>query len=54
MQLGPAGSSLSAVAGADIRDEIYSWPTINPCRIDAVLHLWPRSFSAALDCPTKP
>jgi predicted lipoprotein len=34
MQLGPAGSSLSAVAGADIRDEIYSWPTINPCRID--------------------
>ena len=34
MQIGPAGSSLTAVAGEDLRDEIYSWPTINPCRID--------------------
>ena len=34
MQIGPAGSSLSAVAGADIRDEVYSWPTTNPCRVD--------------------
>jgi len=36
MQIGPAASSLSAVAGEDIRDEIYSWPTVNACRIDQV------------------
>lgn len=34
MQVGSLGSSLTAVGGADLRDEIYSWPTINPCRID--------------------
>jgi len=34
MQVGPAGSSLTVVAGEDIRDEVYSWPTVNPCRID--------------------
>ena len=33
-QVGPAGSSLTAVAGEDVRDEIYSWPTVNPCRVD--------------------
>ncbi len=34
MMLGPAGSSLSTIGGMDLRDEIYSWPTVNPCRID--------------------
>ncbi|MCB9795292.1 MAG: imelysin family protein [Alphaproteobacteria bacterium] len=34
MQLGPAGSSLSALGGQDLRDEIYSWPTVNACRVD--------------------
>ena len=34
MQIGPAGSSLSTVGGEDLRDEIYSWPTTNPCRVD--------------------
>ena len=34
MQVGPAASSLTAVGGENIRDEIYSWPTTNPCRID--------------------
>lgn len=34
MQLGPAGSSLSVPKGQDLRDEIYSWPTVNPCRVD--------------------
>jgi predicted lipoprotein len=33
MQIGPLGSSLSAVAGVDLADEIYSWPTVNACRI---------------------
>ncbi|MEC7984616.1 MAG: imelysin family protein [Myxococcota bacterium] len=34
MQLGPAGSSMKFVGGEDIRDQIYSWPTVNPCRVD--------------------
>ena len=34
MQLGPAGSSLTAMGGLDLRDEIYSWPTVNRCRVD--------------------
>ena len=34
MQIGPSGSSLTAIAGEDLRDEIYSWPTVNPCLID--------------------
>ncbi|MBX2801704.1 MAG: imelysin family protein [Myxococcales bacterium] len=34
MQVGPAGSSLTTTAGLDLRDEVYSWPTVNPCRVD--------------------
>lgn len=34
MQLGPAGSSSKAIGGADLRDEIYSWPSVNNCRVD--------------------
>ena len=34
LQVGPAASSLTAVAGADLRDEVYSWPTVNRCRVD--------------------
>ena len=34
MLLGPAGSSLATIGGLDLRDEIYSWPTVNPCRVD--------------------
>ncbi len=33
-QIGPAGSSLSVIGGEDRRDEIYSWPTLNTCRVD--------------------
>ena len=36
MQVGPAASSLKAVGGENIREEIYSWPIVNPCRIDQV------------------
>ncbi len=36
LQVGPAGSALTAVAGQDLRDELYSWPTTNPCRVDQV------------------
>jgi predicted lipoprotein len=34
LQLGPLASSLSAVGGEDLRDEIYSWPTVNACAVD--------------------
>ena len=37
MQLGPAGSSLDVIGGQDLRDEIYSWTTVNPCRVDQEL-----------------
>jgi predicted lipoprotein len=34
MQLGPAASSLSAIGGEDLRDAVYSWTTVNACRVD--------------------
>ena len=34
MQVGPAAPSISAVAGENMRDSIYSWPTIDTCRVD--------------------
>lgn len=34
MQVGPAGSSLTAAGGEDVRDYVYSWPSDNPCRVD--------------------
>lgn len=46
LQLGPAASSLTAVAGADLRDEVYSWPTVNRCRVDQ------ETVYAAWDEPT--
>lgn len=36
-QVGPAGSSLKFIGGQNLRDEIYSWPTVNPCRVDQEL-----------------
>ena len=33
MQIGPIGSSLTAIGGMDLRDEIYSWPTTDGCII---------------------
>lgn len=34
LQIGPLAPALTAVEGGDGRDEIYSWPTVNPCRVD--------------------
>lgn len=34
MQFGPAGAMDASVGGGDLRDEIYSWPVDNPCRVD--------------------
>jgi predicted lipoprotein len=34
MQIGPAASSLTGEVGEDLRDDVYSWPSINSCRID--------------------
>jgi predicted lipoprotein len=33
-QIGPAADAGSALGGEDVRDSIYSWPTVNPCLID--------------------
>ncbi len=34
LQIGPLGNSLTTVGGEDLRDEIYSWPSVNTCRVD--------------------
>jgi predicted lipoprotein len=33
-QVGPAGPMGAVVAGQDLRDQIYSWPITNACRVD--------------------
>ncbi len=34
LQVGPAGSPGRLPGGQGLRDEIYSWPVVNPCRVD--------------------
>lgn len=34
MHVGPAGSATRYTGGQGLRDEIYSWPTVNTCRVD--------------------
>ena len=34
MAIGPAASSIDSIFGRGLRDEIYSWPTTNACRVD--------------------
>lgn len=35
LQVGPSGSSLIAVGGEDLRDEVYSWPdAVSGCQVD--------------------
>jgi predicted lipoprotein len=36
-QFGPAGAMGTTPGGQDLRDQIYSWPTRNPCRVDQEL-----------------
>ncbi len=36
-QFGPLGSATRVTAGKGLRDEVYSWPTTNFCRVDAAL-----------------
>lgn len=36
MQVASLGSSMSVTGGEDIRDQIYSWTVMNPCRLDQV------------------
>jgi uncharacterized protein len=36
-QVGPAGSPLMVKGGKNLRDQIYSWPTVNTCRVDQEL-----------------
>lgn len=37
MAFGPAGKPPTFSLGQSLRDTIYSWPTINPCRVDTVI-----------------
>lgn len=37
MQLGPAGAQGAFIGGEGLRDIIYSWPSVNPCRVDQEL-----------------
>ena len=34
MQVGALGSAIAAIDGQDLRDDVYSWPTVNACRVD--------------------
>ncbi|MFT7621457.1 MAG: putative lipoprotein [Myxococcota bacterium] len=34
LQVGPAGMMGAVAGGQDLRDAIYSWTTVNPCRVD--------------------
>lgn len=34
LQVGPAGAAALRVGGRGLRDEIYSWPMVNACRVD--------------------
>lgn len=36
-QVGPAGIMGSVAGGEDLRDQIYSWPLVNTCRVDQEL-----------------
>lgn len=36
LQIGAMASSLNSDVGEDLRDDIYSWPLVNDCRIDQV------------------
>ncbi len=36
-QIGPAGAMGAVVGGEDLRDQIYSWPITNACRVDQEL-----------------
>lgn len=52
MAFGPAGKPPTFSLGQSLRDTIYSWPTINPCRVDTVLanksYATPGFFDTAL------
>jgi predicted lipoprotein len=37
MAFGPAGKPPTFSLGQGLRDTIYSWPTVNPCRVDIAL-----------------
>ncbi len=37
MQLGPYASSAVSPFGLDLRDALYSWPVVNPCRVDQIV-----------------
>jgi predicted lipoprotein len=49
LQLGPLGPATRATLGEGLRDEVYSWPTVNLCRVDAALVAQPSVDDAFFD-----
>ncbi|MEW6430732.1 MAG: imelysin family protein [Myxococcota bacterium] len=45
VQVGPAGAAGTMTGGQSLRDGIYSWPTVNACRVDT--HLVDRAWEGA-------
>lgn len=49
MQLGPLGAATRVTFGEGLRDEVYSWPAANLCRVDASLVTWTEPTDASFD-----
>lgn len=49
LQFGPLGAATRVTAGQGLRDEIYSWPTVNLCRVETALVAGPTPGDAYFD-----
>lgn len=48
-RVGPAGEPDMFSGGQSLRDNIYAWPTVNPCRVDQLTAASPETDAAALE-----
>lgn len=55
LQVGPLGSATRVTLGQGLRDEVYTWPVANLCRVDTSLVTGPEPTDASLDAalPTE-
>ncbi len=49
MQVGPLGSATRVTLGQGLRDEVYTWPVANLCRVDTSLVTGPEPTDESLD-----
>lgn len=49
LEVGPIGSATRVTAGQSLRDDVYTWPTANLCRVDTNLVTAPDPTDATLD-----